>query len=62
MDDTSQPAAQAQRIDLTRQMDVAYWCRVFDVSIEQLREAVHHAGHQVQEVQRYLRNKLPSVG
>jgi hypothetical protein len=43
-----------QRIDLTRETDVAYWCRVFNVSIDQLREAVQHAGHQVDEVRRYL--------
>ena len=61
MDDTSEAAA-AQLIDLTRQMDVAYWCRIFDVSAAQLREAVHHAGHQVQEVQRYLRRQLPHAG
>jgi hypothetical protein len=42
------------RIDLTHQMDVAFWCRVFGVSIEELRDAVHHAGHQVAEVRRYL--------
>ncbi|MGZ5194036.1 MAG: DUF3606 domain-containing protein [Ramlibacter sp.] len=52
----------SQRIDLTRQLDVAYWCRIFDVSIEQLREAVHHAGHQVQEVQRYLQQKVTGAG
>jgi hypothetical protein len=52
----------SQRIDLMRQMDVAYWCRIFDVTIEQLREAVHHAGHQVQEVQRYLQHKAGSAG
>ncbi|HWP11570.1 MAG TPA: DUF3606 domain-containing protein [Ramlibacter sp.] len=54
---TSTPAA--QRIDLTREMEVAYWCRVFNVSKDQLRVAVHHAGHQVQDVQRYLLQKLP---
>jgi len=52
----------SQRIDLTRQLDVAYWCRIFDVSIEQLRDAVHHAGHQVQEVQRYLQQKVTGAG
>jgi hypothetical protein len=52
----------SQRIDLMRQMDVVYWCRIFDVTIEQLREAVHHAGHQVQEVQRYLQHKVTSGG
>jgi hypothetical protein len=54
-------AGAGQRIDLTHQMDVAYWCRVFDISIDQLRDAVHHAGHQVQEVQRYLQRDLPST-
>lgn len=43
-----------QRIDLMRQTDVTYWCRIFDVTIEQLREAVRHAGHQAAEVRRYL--------
>jgi hypothetical protein len=47
-------------IDLTRQMDVAYWCRVFGVSVDQLRDAVHHAGHLVEDVQRYLRKQPPS--
>jgi hypothetical protein len=47
----------ARRIDLTRQTDVQFWCRVFDVSMDQLREAVHHAGHQVDEVERYIRQK-----
>lgn len=47
------------RIDLTRQTDVQYWCRIFDVSMDQLRDAVHHAGHQVEEVERYLRQKRP---
>ena len=61
MDDTSD-AAMAQRIDLTQQMNVAYWCRIFNVDAAQLREAVHHAGHQVQEVQRYLVQHLPRAG
>lgn len=54
-------AGAGQRIDLTQQMDAAYWCRVFDISIEQLRDAVHHAGHEVQEVQRYLQRELPGT-
>jgi len=53
MEHTAQNST-SQRIDLTRTADVAYWCRIFDVSIDQLREAVHHAGHQVAEVHRYL--------
>lgn len=60
MEDTS-PTATAQLIDLTQQMDVAYWCRIFGVDPAQLREAVHHAGHQVQEVRRYL-SQLPNTG
>lgn len=46
-----------RRIDLTRQTDVQFWCRVFDVSMDQLRDAVHHAGHQADEVERYIRQK-----
>jgi hypothetical protein len=53
---TSHPDA-ARRIDLTRQTDILYWCRILDVSMDQLRDAVHHAGHEVDEVQRYLLQK-----
>lgn len=56
--DNTLPLAEGPRlIDLTRQMDVQFWCRVFDVSMDELRDAVHHAGHQVEEVERYLRQK-----
>jgi hypothetical protein len=51
----------AQRIDLLRQTDVAYWCRIFDVTIDELREAVRHAGHHVAEVRRYLINHPPTL-
>jgi chorismate synthase len=44
----------SQRIDLTHETDVAYWCRIFNVSIEELRAAVQHAGPQVERVRRYL--------
>jgi hypothetical protein len=60
-----QPSAStstSDRIDLTRSTDVAYWCRIFDVSIDQLREAVHHAGHQVAEVRRYLLSRAQPLG
>jgi len=53
MHDSPAPA-ERQTIDLTRESDVAYWCRIFDVSIDQLREAVRHAGHEPSEVQRHL--------
>jgi hypothetical protein len=56
MEHTAQTST-PERIDLTRAADVAYWCRIFDVSIAQLRDAVHHAGHQVAEVRRYLTTK-----
>jgi hypothetical protein len=52
----------SRRIDLTRQTDVQFWCRVFDVSMDELRDAVHHAGHQVDEVERYLRHKKHPAG
>lgn len=57
MDDTAPGTDPARRIDLTRETDVNFWCRVFDVSREQLRDAVHHAGHQADAVERYLRQK-----
>jgi len=53
----TQAADGTRLIDLTNQTDVQFWCRVFDVSMDQLRDAVHHAGHQVEEVQRYLQQK-----
>ena len=53
--------AVGQRIDLMRETDVAYWCRIFDVTIEQLREAVRHAGHQVAEVRHYLIHHPPAA-
>lgn len=49
-----------RRIDLTRETDVLFWCRVFDISMEELRQAVHHAGHEVDEVERYLRQREPT--
>lgn len=53
MSETSAPAM-PQRIDLTRETDVAYWCRIFDVSIDELRDAVQHVGPDVSEVRRHL--------
>lgn len=62
MDNTASQPDATKRIDLTRQTDVLYWCRVLDVSMDQLRDAVHHAGHQVDEVQRYLQRKQAPSG
>jgi hypothetical protein len=41
---------------------VNFWCRVLDVTREQLRDAVHHAGHEVDAVQRYLLQKKGTAG
>lgn len=58
MDNTTSTLSDGSRlIDLTRQTDVQYWCRIFDLSMDELRDAVHHAGHEVVEVERYLRAK-----
>lgn len=51
------PEEDARLIDLTRQTDVQYWCSIFNVSMQELRDAVHHAGHEAREVERYLRDK-----
>lgn len=60
--ETTPQAETARRIDLTRETDVLFWCRVFDVDMAELRDAVHHAGHQVDEVERYLRQKKSRAG
>lgn len=57
MEESPRAAEAARRIDLTRETDVNFWCRVFDVDMHQLRDAVHHAGHQPEEVGRYLRER-----
>ncbi len=46
-----------RRIDLTDGTDVQYWCRIFDVTMEELRAAVHHVGHESEAVARYLRDQ-----
>ena len=51
------PGSPAFTIDMTSQLDVAYWCQIFDISPEQLREAVQKAGHEAVAVARYLRGK-----
>ncbi|MBE7940931.1 MULTISPECIES: DUF3606 domain-containing protein [Ramlibacter] len=51
---------QSSLIDLTRQTDVAFWCRVFDLDMAELRDAVHHAGHEVAEVRRWLERHPPA--
>jgi hypothetical protein len=45
-----------ERIDMTRDVDVAYWCRFFDVSHHRLRHAVQQVGPRAPAVLRYLRD------
>ena len=49
-----------QVIDLTRETDVDYWCRIFNVSIDELRDAVQHAGHEPALVQQHLEQHAAS--
>ena len=53
--DTMEPADTGERIDLTRDVEVAYWCRVFDVDHAQLRRAVQQVGPRAPAVARHLR-------
>ena len=57
MQDQTRTEDGTRLIDLTSQTDTQFWCRVFDVSMDQLRAAVHKAGHKVVDVQRYLSEK-----
>ena len=60
--DTTNKTEASRRIDLKSMTEVQYWCRIFDVSMDELRVAVHHAGHEVEEVERYLRQKKEAGG
>jgi hypothetical protein len=57
MQDQTRTEDGTRLIDLTNQTDTQFWCRVFDVSVDQLRGAVRQAGHKVEDVERYLRDK-----
>ncbi|WP_428423078.1 DUF3606 domain-containing protein [Methylibium sp.] len=52
--------ASSARIDLLRDVDVAYWCRVLDVDHTQLRRAVQQVGPRAESVVRYLRRLTPA--
>jgi hypothetical protein len=55
---TPSPATDSPRlIDMTKDMDIHFWCQALNVSPTQLREAVQHVGHQVDAIQRYVRDK-----
>lgn len=57
MDNSSVTSSDTRRIDLTKQVDQQFWCRLFDVSLDELRMAVKHAGHRMEDVQRYIRTQ-----
>jgi hypothetical protein len=57
MDNTKTATEASRIIDLTSQTDVDYWCRIFNVEMAELRNAVHHSGHRAEDVERYLRQK-----
>ena len=49
------------RIDLTRDVDVAFWCRLLDVDHAQLRRAIQQVGPRSDAVMRYLQRSLPAA-
>ncbi|RQP22242.1 DUF3606 domain-containing protein [Piscinibacter terrae] len=49
------------RIDLTRDVDVAFWCRLLDVDHSQLRRAIQQVGPRSDAVMRYLKRSLPAA-
>jgi len=49
----------SRRIEVRRDLEAAYWCRVFDVSRQELRHAVQQVGPQVAEVRRFFERRNP---
>jgi hypothetical protein len=49
----------SRRIEVRRDLEAAFWCRLFDVSPQELRHAVQQVGPQVAEVRRYLERRRP---
>lgn len=54
-DPSSSAVNGSPRIDLLRDADVAFWCRVFDVEHCELRRAIQQVGPRADAVIRYLR-------
>jgi hypothetical protein len=46
--------AESARIDLLRDTDVAYWCRLLDVDHSELRRAVQQVGPRAGAVLRHI--------
>jgi hypothetical protein len=47
-------ASGSHRIEVRHDLDAMYWCRLFDVSPQELRRAVQQVGPQVAAVRRYF--------
>lgn len=58
MDSREMPEG-SRRIEVRRDLEAAYWCRVFGVSPQELRHAVQQVGPQVAAVQRFLGRRNP---
>ena len=59
MDDNRAATTQAEslRIDLLRDADVAFWCRLLDVDHRELRRAVQQVGPRASAVAMYFARK-----
>ncbi len=47
----------SRRIEVRRDLEAAYWCRLFDVTPTELRRAVQQVGPQVAAVRRYFERR-----
>jgi hypothetical protein len=56
-DKTNRGPADAKRINVDEDYEVAYWTKTLGVSAEQLREAVKRAGVMVDDVRAELRRR-----
>lgn len=55
--ETNSPSSSTERpasINMLSSSDIAYWCRVFDVDMTELRRVVQKVGPQAQAVRAYL--------
>lgn len=55
---TERPAS----VNMLSGSDIAYWCRVFDVNMTELRQAVQQVGPQAQAVRAYLARRASAGG
>jgi hypothetical protein len=58
MDDKNNTGGQdRKRIDINEEYELQYWSEKFDVSREELRDAVEQAGNEAEEVERLLNSR-----